>query len=189
MKHSDFSIGTRFLTAVGVWICTDVGTRTIAAIRVPDDTEEELMGASVNQWLQGPPYVLEERLFNEKEMAAAYRDWTHAIVDGLKSRHPGFLSEDAQRVMSGRRVLRHHKALFDNERLRGDELLHPYDLKGEGSATEIQVLEVFTRTWTSLPVSEFLALPIPTDDDVARLADHHGRPPRHLPTTVSKDPS
>lgn len=178
MKHSDFSIGTRFFTVVGLWVCTDIGTRTIAAIRVPEDTAEELMGASVEQWLQGPPYALEERLFNEKEIQRAYQSFTDAIVSSLDSRHPGFLSEDMRRLMGGRRLLRKHRALLENERLRGNELLHAYELQGEGNESQVAVLEVFTRTWTHLPVSDFLTLPIPTDADVVRLADHHGRPPR-----------
>lgn len=188
MKHSDFSIGTRFRTAVGVWVCTDVGTRTIAAIRIPEDTEEEMMGATLEQWMQGPPYVLEERLFNDKDMRLSYQDLGDMIVERMQSRHPCYRSEDMRRLFKGDFKLR-LSPLFANDRLRGDELLHPYDLKGKGNNSQVDVFEPFTRTWSTLSVSEFLALPAATEADVIRLADQHGLPQRHSTSTLSKDPS
>ncbi|WP_082913596.1 hypothetical protein [Caballeronia udeis] len=32
--HSDFRIGTEFYTEAGLWRCTDIGTRTIVAVKV-----------------------------------------------------------------------------------------------------------------------------------------------------------
>jgi hypothetical protein len=37
MKHSAFKIGMEFMTGAGRWRCTDVGTRTIVAIRLDLD--------------------------------------------------------------------------------------------------------------------------------------------------------
>lgn len=34
MEHKDFRIGLEFWTATGAWRCTDVGTRTIVAIKL-----------------------------------------------------------------------------------------------------------------------------------------------------------
>ena len=34
MGHQDFAIGGEFETATGTWRCTNVGTRTIVAIKV-----------------------------------------------------------------------------------------------------------------------------------------------------------
>jgi len=34
--HSDFRIGTEFYTEAGPWRCTDVGTRTIVAVKITD---------------------------------------------------------------------------------------------------------------------------------------------------------
>lgn len=36
MQHSDFEIGTEFLTETGRWRCTDIGTRTVIPIKVSD---------------------------------------------------------------------------------------------------------------------------------------------------------
>jgi hypothetical protein len=57
MKHSDFKIGTEFLTAAGRWRCTDVGTRTMAAIKLDLDHDPG--------WYNGPPYAVAEHVFDE----------------------------------------------------------------------------------------------------------------------------
>jgi hypothetical protein len=60
MEHSDFKIGIEFLTATGRWRCTDVGTRTIAAIRLDLDHDPA--------WYNGPPYAVLERVFDEYDI-------------------------------------------------------------------------------------------------------------------------
>jgi hypothetical protein len=60
MKHSAFEIGTEFMTAAGRWRCTDVGTRTIAAIRLDLDHDP--------WWYSGPPYPIVEHVFDEDGM-------------------------------------------------------------------------------------------------------------------------
>ena len=60
MKHSDFRIGCEFVTAAGHWRCTDVGTRTIAAIRLNHDGD--------TSWYSGPPYAIVEHVFDEDDV-------------------------------------------------------------------------------------------------------------------------
>ena len=60
MQHSDFEIGTDFLTAAGRWRCTDVGKRTITAIRLDLDHDPA--------WYDGPPYAVVEYLFDEEDI-------------------------------------------------------------------------------------------------------------------------
>ena len=60
MKHSQFRIGREFLTATGRWRCTDVGTRTIAAIKLDLDHDPA--------WYNGPPYAVVESVFDEDGM-------------------------------------------------------------------------------------------------------------------------
>jgi hypothetical protein len=57
MRHSDFKIGLEFLTAAGRWRCTDVGARTVAAIRLDLDHDPF--------WYSGPPYAVVENVFDE----------------------------------------------------------------------------------------------------------------------------
>lgn len=60
VKHSKFKIGMEFMTGAGRWRCTDVGTRTIAAIRLDLDHDPS--------WYNGPPYAIAESLFDEYGM-------------------------------------------------------------------------------------------------------------------------
>jgi len=61
MKHSDFRIGCEFLTGSGRWRCTDVGKRTINAIRLNHDDDPS--------WYNGPPYAVVESVFDEYGIA------------------------------------------------------------------------------------------------------------------------
>jgi len=78
MKHPDFKIGAEFWCGGRQWRCTDVGTRTIAAIRLDEveigskksalrrrlsRTEAEAEG-----WFNGPPYAVNESVFDEYDM-------------------------------------------------------------------------------------------------------------------------
>lgn len=58
MEHGDFAIGKEFLTATGVWRCTDIGTSTIIAIKVSDRGDPS--------WFNGPPYAVAEMVFDER---------------------------------------------------------------------------------------------------------------------------
>lgn len=75
MKHADFKIGREFWCADKRWRCTDIGTRTIVAIRV-DHVEvvsnvPELRrtlcraAAEAEGWFKGPPYAVAEDVFDE----------------------------------------------------------------------------------------------------------------------------
>jgi hypothetical protein len=65
MKHSDFRIGGEFLSGSGRWRCTDVGKRTIAAIRLNHDDDPA--------WYNGPPYAIVEYVFDEYDIEACER--------------------------------------------------------------------------------------------------------------------
>ncbi|MFT3789739.1 MAG: hypothetical protein QM741_01410 [Rudaea sp.] len=65
LKHSDFHIGLEFYTETGRWRCTDVGSRTICAIKLDEHTED---------WYHGPPYAVAEQVFDENDFGALYRN-------------------------------------------------------------------------------------------------------------------
>jgi hypothetical protein len=73
MKHSDFKIGTEFLTATGRWRCTDVGARTIAAIKLDLDHDPG--------WYNGPPYAVAEHLFDEDGIEDCEPAPQHRVFD------------------------------------------------------------------------------------------------------------
>ena len=82
MRRDDFKIGVEFRCGSGQWRCTDIGTRTIVAIRLdqvrieewdPNTSGHELRTLSRGEaekdgWLNGPPYCTLEEVFDEDEM-------------------------------------------------------------------------------------------------------------------------
>ena len=64
LEKSDFYIGFEFWTATGRWRCTDVGTRTIAAIKL-DEPDPSLYN--------GPPYKIVEHVFDEYDFDGCSR--------------------------------------------------------------------------------------------------------------------
>jgi len=124
MKHVDFHIGLEFLANAGFrWRCTDIGTRTILAIQL-DHIDPN--------WYQGPPYIAQEVVFDEAEMAYCHLTEIEAItaaVDEYKtSGHPGYPSEVVGRMLEVRHAHRYpHEGVLRFDRRRADgEILHPY---------------------------------------------------------------
>jgi len=79
MRHSGFSIGCEFLTAAGRWRCTDVGTRTIAAIRLNLDHDPN--------WYNGPPYAVVEHVFDEDSIEGCSPAPKHPTYDDSGRQH------------------------------------------------------------------------------------------------------
>lgn len=63
LEIENLSIGLEFWTATGRWRCTDVGTRTICAIKLEGDPLD---------W-NGPPYPVAEHVFDENDFGARYK--------------------------------------------------------------------------------------------------------------------
>lgn len=63
LEHADFSIGLEFFTEAGHWRCTDVGSRTICAIKLDEHSPD---------WHTGPPYAVAEHVFDECDFGALY---------------------------------------------------------------------------------------------------------------------
>jgi|TARA_B110000977_G_scaffold199764_1_gene288131 hypothetical protein len=65
MLHTDFEIGDEFTTATGTWRCTDVGSRTMIAIKIS--------GYDDPSWFNGPPYAVVEHVFDEDALSGFER--------------------------------------------------------------------------------------------------------------------
>jgi len=80
MKHTDFTIGETFWCSGRQWRCTDIGTRTIVAIRIDrvaigstaPELRRTLSGAEAEAegWFNGPPYASAESVFDEDDIEA-----------------------------------------------------------------------------------------------------------------------
>lgn len=167
MMHTDFRIGVEFLARAGHrWRCTDVGRRTIVAIR--------LTGRS-GALLEGPPYMAEEVVFDEHDIQHCHlteEDAVRAADDEHQSSgRPGYpgdavwtmveasCSEEA-RAYPNQGVLR-----FDRLRMDG-EILHPYAARKDDRGWLIRLYLPFCSTYGEMPEEEFIALPAASKRDV-----------------------
>ena len=64
MKHEEFSRGLLFYTGAGTWVCTDVGSRTIIAVKK----------VAIEAWPKGPPYAVGESVFDEYDQLGCTLD-------------------------------------------------------------------------------------------------------------------
>jgi len=80
MRHSDFRIGEVFWCSGRQWRCTDIGTRTVLAIRldgvsvgISAPERRRTLGqaeAEAEGWFNGPPYAVAEHVFDEDDLPA-----------------------------------------------------------------------------------------------------------------------
>lgn len=94
MKHSDFEVGVEFFTATGKWRCTDLGRRTVIAIRLdhPDDPS----------WYNGPPFAVAETVFDEYDLGGCELEAT--LIESLDEGEPDPDVEAAWAVEIQRRL-------------------------------------------------------------------------------------
>ena len=86
-----FVIGETFWTHSGEFRCTDIGTRVVVAVRLGPreiaraekvDREVRITKRIDDDpcWLNGPPYAVEELVFDENELLGCFR--TEAELQG-----------------------------------------------------------------------------------------------------------
>lgn len=192
MKLKDVRIGTEFQTAEGrLWRVTDVGTRTLSAIVIetPDRTLPD--GITNASWLNGPPYIVEEVLFDEKDIDGAFLSIETAVQETKRDRsaHPGFPHEVMGRIirgsMDGHRDRRMGRPVYPFPRvLRFDrfdqdlmDVLHPYATALEPDGWVVKVYRLFDRTFHELPDRAFVALPLATEQHLRQARDHQAPRP------------
>lgn len=172
MKHADFHIGTVFLGRAGLrWRCTDVGSRTILAI---------CLDRRDSRWYEGPPYIVQETVFDEAELPACHLTTAEAlhaaVTEHAASHHPGYPTDVVHRMITAESVPPYpHRGVLRFDRCRPDgEILHPYAGSKSGSGWTIELYLPFLEAFDTLPEGDFIALPRASDADVrARAARQH----------------
>lgn len=163
MNHSDFHIGLVFMDCTGWWRCTDVGTRTILAIRLDHDDPH---------WYEGPPYIVKEEVFDEDDIARCHLTVVESIRAAVhaadSSEHPGFPHEVVERMMATRGAHQYpRQGLLRFDRKRSDgEVLHPYAGHKEGESWVVDCYLPFRGTYETMAELDFISLPRATPDDL-----------------------
>ena len=95
MELRDFVIGETFWTHDGAFRCTDIGTRVVVAVKLGPRAiaRAERLGGELQitkridddpspSWLNGPPYAVEEVVFDENELLGCFRAEAELHGDG-----------------------------------------------------------------------------------------------------------
>jgi hypothetical protein len=92
MELSDFVIGKTFWTHSGTFRCTDIGTRVVVAVKLGPRAVSRAESADGEvritkriddepSWLNGPPYAVEEAVFDENELLGCFRTEADLMAD------------------------------------------------------------------------------------------------------------
>ena len=93
MELHDFVIGETFWTHAGAFRCTDIGTRVVVAVKLGPrkiaraekvDGELQITKRMDDDpsWLNGPPYAVDEVVFDENELLGCFRTEAELLGDG-----------------------------------------------------------------------------------------------------------
>lgn len=169
MQLHEFHIGKKFFSRGGFeWLCTDKGTRTITAIML------EPKNSSI--WLEGPPYFLNEEVFDEIDMKTCYFQFEDCISTSLcdlkNSSHPNFLSEDVFKMLREKLTNYPRKKIFRKDRVDSNGYIwHPYSAKRINDDWFILIFELFSREYSEMKEDEFIQLPYSTEESMKKRKD------------------
>lgn len=165
MKHSDFSIDLLFLSAGGFpYLCTDVGQRTITAIPLREGS---------GLWRVGPPYAVQEEVFDELAMdscALSQEDMIRAALMESNNRLiPGYPHEAVMQFMHARIDPDYdaypNKPLLRLVKVLEGEIYRAYSARNDGEFWTLLCFRLFDNDFAEIPESQFLECPVATDDD------------------------
>jgi hypothetical protein len=172
MNHSEFKIGENFFAQAGFeWQCTDIGTRTILAVLVNPEPFHE--------FIKGPPYISNEKVFDENEIKNCYKNLNDELLDSLRgsdSAHPGFSPKDLKilnKDLFAKRNYRYPK-LFRFDRVGEDgRIYHPYMAEFDSKKEEwyILVFEIFSKKTSSIHENVFATLKVCEEEDLIKRRD------------------
>lgn len=166
MKIQDFEVGKHFYGPAGFkWLCTDKGSRIITAIMLDDDKDES--------WFKGPPYSLEEKVFDEYEMESCYSNTKNMILDRVDSietsSHPNFLAEDMFKMFKEKDRNYPRKKILKRDRTSIEGyILHPYGAHQEKNEWFIKVFELFSREFLEIHEDDFVKLTFSNEEDLRK---------------------
>lgn len=166
MKLEEFKIGETFFASAGFeWLCTDKGTRTITAIMLDPDKDDS--------WFVGPPYAVEEVVFDENDMKSCHSNTENLILDRIEnseiSSHPGFFLEDVSKMMKakvGRDKYPRKKILRRDRVNQNGEILHPYVAEKKDNGWHIKTFELFSKKYSEMHEDEFVNLPLSNEEAI-----------------------
>lgn len=173
MKLEQFNIGDTFYNSGGYeWLCTDKGTRTVNAIRLSAHKDKS--------WFNGPPYAVNEYVFDEYDIGGCYLSTESLILESLDkvkvSSHPGFRQEDVDKIMdekfNEKNIGDRNRNLMKRSRV-GDsgEIFHPYGCSKKSDGWYIKTFELFSHEFSQIHENKFVTLKIADENNLKARAE------------------
>lgn len=161
MQISDFKIGVKFSNSAQDFLCTDVGTRTVAAI--------PLTGHDA-AWLQGPPYLVKEVLFTEADLEPLFLSVAHAISQVVSDTRGITYSVDAsKKIMKGRfsedTRAYPYPGLLKIDRFIDGEIYSPYAARRCGDGWLVKVIIPYKEEFVEVGDVVLRDAPVAKDED------------------------
>lgn len=166
MKIQDFKIGETFYASAGFeWLCTDKGSRIITAIMLDEEKDEA--------WFKGPPYALEEIVFDEHSMQACFQNVDNLLSERIskleESSHPNFLAEDIFKMFKEKDRNYPRKKLLERDRVSTEGyVFHPYAAQKKNNQWIIKVFELFSREFLEVNEDEFVKMSLSTEEALSK---------------------
>lgn len=168
MKLADFKIGIQFYTVTGQqWLCTDIGTRTILAIELDPKLDKN--------WFKGPPYMINEVVFDEEEIKNCFLDEKKYLKNKLMIHrafiYPSFPDEAVWKMMEERLQCNNypHKALFRIDRIDSHgEVYHPYAARKDNNQWVILVYLPFIEEFKVVKELDFIDFNMVTEASILK---------------------
>lgn len=178
MIIDDFSIGCRFYSVGGLeYLCTDIGSRTISAVLITDVDPI---------FYEGPPYMQQERVFDEQMLMTCHQSFENMLRQSLvSSLHPGFSCDEVRHMMhqgmseDSRRYPR--PKLLKMDKLDADDIAHPFSASRNDQIWTIHFLYLKSKQYGAMPDNEFAHLPFAHDSDIERFFKKKGQTDGSLP--------
>jgi hypothetical protein len=175
MKINEFRPGLEFMDNIHIYRCTDVGSRTVAAIVLDKDDE---------RWYAGPPYIVPEVLLDEKALRSCYLSDVHAIqqsIAEMKDIDLTYSHEAVKKFMSSKVAADYQKypskgvmrfdrvgAAVAGESVDGvepGEIYHPYSAVQHGGIWSISCYLPYAEEYVEIDEMVFISLPIAQVED------------------------
>lgn len=164
MKLQQFEIKKSFYLQNGdEYICTDICQHSIVAIFKNPRLKDI--------WFQGPPYVLEEVIFEEKDFYSCFENKADIkIISPPDPLYISFFSTEEVQYLKNHKVkissqYSRLKILdYDRKSSNGD-ILHPYFIEKEKEEWIVHFVNLQDKYFDTMSEKSFLLLPTAQDQD------------------------
>lgn len=129
-------------------------------------------------WFFGPPYAVEEVVFDEYDICSCCQEQNEIIIQRLnnleKSAHPNFFSEDVFKITEEAHTNNYkYKSILKRDRVGyNGQIFHPYSAIRKEDGWHIKIFELFSREYSEIHENEFVQLKLSDEQAMKNRKDN-----------------